>query len=135
MSVSGNLPPIDEVPAAHLKGRMLEGGWTVGELVTRDPGASGGCFSFCYSVQHEDGTSAFLKALNFQAASTDPTMPLVDRLHAFVSAYIFERDLLRNCADQRMRRIIRLIAHGQVIIPEAGPLLSEVPYLIPPPFN
>jgi serine/threonine protein kinase len=123
-----DLPPVDEVPSAHLEGRQLGNGWSVEKRITRDPGASGGQFSICYSVVHEDGRRAFMKALNFQAASG--TGSVVDQLNHFTSAYIFERDLLADCRDKRMSRIVRLIEHGQVTVPEAGALLAEVPFLI-----
>lgn len=124
-----DLPPIQEVPAAHLEGRDLGNGWSVGARITRDPGASGGQFSVSYAVTHQDGRRAFMKALNFQAAATGPGA-VVDRLNRFTSAYIFERDLLADCRDRRMSRVIRMIEHGQVNVPDAGAFLSEVPYLI-----
>lgn len=128
-SMDENLPPIDEVPSAHLEGRELGNGWSVGRRATRDPGASGGQFSVCYSVAHKDGRQAFMKALNFQAAAVGAGS-MVDRLNQFTSAYIFERDLLADCRDKRMSRVVRLIEHGQVTVPEAGTMLAEVPYLI-----
>lgn len=124
-----DLPPIQEVPAAHLEGRDLGNGWSVGARTTRDPGASGGQFSVSYAATHRDGRRAFLKALNFQAAATGPGS-VVDRLNQFTSAYIFERDLLADCRDRRMSRVIRMIDHGQISVPEAATFLSEVPYLI-----
>lgn len=127
--MSNDLPPIDEVPAAHLEGRDLGNGWTVGLRVTRDPGASGGCFSIAYEAAHADGRKAFLKALNFQAAASGPGS-LVDRLNRFTEAYIFERDLLLDCGRRRLSRVVRLLEHGEVIVEEAGPFLREVPYLI-----
>ena len=77
---------------------------------------------------HEDGTEAFLKALNFQSAFVGPGN-LVDRLAEFVSAYRFERDLLAECSSRRMSRVVRLLAHGEISVPEAG-VLSQVPYLV-----
>jgi serine/threonine protein kinase len=127
--MSAALPPIDEVPAAHLESRTLGNGWTVGPRITRDPGASGGNFSICYPVTHEDGRQAFMKALNFQAAATGPGT-LVDQLHRFTNAFIHERDLLADCRARRFSRIIRLLEHGEVNVPEAGTLLCNVPYLI-----
>lgn len=126
---SESLPPVNEVPAAHLTGKALPNGWTVGERVKKDPGASGGHFSISYAVSNERGETAFLKALNFQAAATRPGS-FVDKLNNFTKAFIFERDLLLDCDDRKMSRIISLLDHGEVTIEEAGPLLSEVPYLI-----
>ena len=122
------LPPIDEVPAAHLEGRTLPDGWTIGKRLTRTPGATGGQFSVQYEAINQDGRKAFLKALNIQPALQGPGR-LIDRLAAFAQAHKFEADLLAECRDRRLSRIIRLLADGQVRVPEAG-VLEEVPYLI-----
>lgn len=50
------LPAIEEVPAAHLLGRTLNGRWAIVERVQRDAGASGGHFSVNYIVEENDGT-------------------------------------------------------------------------------
>jgi Protein kinase domain. len=121
------LPPIEDAPAAHLAGRRLGNGWIIGDRIARDPAATGGFFSVAYEARNDDGQTAFLKALNFDAASIGPGL-LVDRLHAFTSAYRFERDLLAECCTRRMSRIITLLDHGQVSVPEAR--IPEVPYLI-----
>ena len=78
----GDLPPIEEVPAAHLSGRSLGNGWMVGQRVTRDPGTSGGAFSVSYTATHVDGREGFLKALNFAAASVG-SGTLADRVNQF----------------------------------------------------
>src|SRR6185369_11487474 len=127
--VTDDLPPIEEVPAAHLEARKLSNGWTVGERLTRDPGASGGQFSICYPVTRDDGQTSFLKALNFQAANVGEGS-IVDRLNHFTSAYIHERDLLADCGTRRLSRVIRLLDHGQITVPQAATFLTEVPYLI-----
>jgi serine/threonine protein kinase len=124
-----DIPPIQELPAAYLAGRTLEGGWTITKRLTKPAGMSGGYYSISYEVVGPDGTVAFLKALNYLAVMGGPGL-LVDRLKAFTSAYTFERDLLADCGDRKMRRIIRMLGHGQTLVPEAGPLISEVPYII-----
>lgn len=123
----GSLPRIEDAPAAHLKGRRVNNGWSIGERITRDPSATGGFFSVAYEAKNDDGRTAFLKALNFDAAVAGPGL-LVDRLHVFTAAYVFERDLLAECCTKRMSRIITLLDHGQVSVPEAR--IPEVPYLI-----
>jgi len=96
--------------------------------VGRTLGATGGAFSLQYDVVREDGAEAFLKALNFQSAFA-VAGSLVDAMAAFVSAYKFERDLLEECSKRKMSRVIRLLDHGEVQVPEAG-LLERVPYLV-----
>lgn len=124
---AGSLPSIFDAPAAYLEGRVLGNGWKVGPRITRDAEATGGFFSVTYEAVCSDGRTAFLKALNFHVAA-EGTGDLVDRLHTFTSAYIFERDLLAECCTKRMSRIITLLDHGQVVVPEAR--IPEVPYLI-----
>jgi len=126
-AVDAALPPIEDAPAAHLTGRRLGNGWTIGNRITRDSSATGGVFSIAYEAKHDDGRTAFLKALNFDAAGIGPGLR-VDRLHAFISAFVFERDLLAECCTRRMSRIVTLLDHGEVSVPEAR--IPEVPYLI-----
>ena len=125
----GGLPPANEVPAAHLAGQVLSSGWVVGEMIQRVDGATGGRFSICYEASHPSGPNGFLKALNFNALPPGPE-PLVDQFNRFTSAFIFERDLLAECASRRLSRIVRILDSGEAIVSEAGPLFSRVPYLI-----
>lgn len=124
-----SLPPIGEVPAAHLAGQVLPSGWVVGDLVQRADGATGGHFSICYAAAHPDGRAGFLKALNFNAIPQGAE-PLVDQFNRFTSAFIFERDLLSDCVNRRLTRVVRILDSGEAIVPAAGPLFSRVPYLI-----
>ena len=123
-----DLPPIGEVPAAHLAGRNVGNGWMAGQRVTRDPGASGGAFSVSYTATNVDGREGFLKALNFAAASVGPGT-LADRMNQFTAAYIFERDLLLECRNRKMSRVVRMLEHGEVRVEDAG-FLKDVPFLI-----
>ena len=122
------LPPIDQVPAAHLEGRELPNGWTVLGQVPKDATATGGNFSFAYRVRNKSGVDAFLKALDFHAALTGPG-DILDRIEGFASAYRFERELMTECTARRMSRVIQLLDYGEVTVPEAG-VISRVPYLI-----
>lgn len=128
MKNTGDLPPIEEIPAAHLADRNLGNGWVVGQRVTRDPGASGGTFSISYTARHTSGREGFMKALNFAAASVGPGT-LADRINQFTAAYIFERDLLRECRNRRLSRVVKVLEHGDVRVHGAG-FLQDVPYLI-----
>jgi serine/threonine protein kinase len=122
------LPPIHEVPAAHLEGRELGDGWRVTKLKERTPATTGGCFSIQYDATGPENRPGFLKALNFQPAFFGAGA-LVDRLAQFLDAYRFERDLLIACSSRRLSKVIQLISYGEVEVPEAG-LIRQVPYLI-----
>jgi len=109
-------------------GRELENGWRVVDRVPQQHNQTGGVFSVCYHVADANGRRAFLKALNIRKA-IETEGPLADQMKAFFDAYVFERDLLARCRDSGIRRVIRLLDHGEVRVPEAG-VLSRVPYLI-----
>ncbi|HVF60965.1 MAG TPA: hypothetical protein VNJ70_14255 [Thermoanaerobaculia bacterium] len=96
--------------------------------MARRKGATGGHFSICYHAVHTSGRRGFLKALNFHVAASIPGS-FADILKAFFDSYVFERDLLAECGNRRLSRIINLLDHGEVDIPEAG-VLGRVPYLI-----
>lgn len=118
------VPSKSECPAAHLEGETLENGWLVGARIPKPPGATGGYFSASYFVER-DGQKAFLKALDFAeplAQAADPTT----RLEELVSAYNFERDLVRQCRN--MRHVVNSLDDGTLRFPEA-PMLP-VPYII-----
>lgn len=101
-------------PAEQLEGLKLENGWIVTKLIKRDPGFSGGRFSTSYLVKDENGSEAFLKALDYSEAlqSDDPARVL----QALTEAYNFERDLLIKCKDKRMSRVVRALEFGKTKI-------------------
>jgi len=114
-------------PAQQLSGRTLPGGWTVGQILERPPGGTGGHFSRSYLVKSSDGKVAFLKALDFTEAlkkSPDParTMQLV------TTAFNYERDLLAACKQRRLSRVVTVLADGMVRVSDS--LDGIVQYLI-----
>ena len=120
------LPPA----AARLKGMKLSSGWVVTEEIPRLPGATGGQFSCVYKVE-KDGKTAFLKALDYSKAEEISAATGVDTLTALqslINAYQFERNLLRQCKEKRMDRIVIALEDGSVRV-DAGPF-GEVNYLI-----
>jgi eukaryotic-like serine/threonine-protein kinase len=111
------------VPAQQLEGLNLTGGWVVGPLMPKPVGRTGGHFSCAYGVAHADGRIAFLKAMDYTAALASPD-PAAE-LNALTSAFLFEREVLKECVDRRMSRIVKAIDGGKV---SAGG--STVEYLI-----
>ncbi|MGB4592176.1 MAG: hypothetical protein WBI63_00145 [Coriobacteriia bacterium] len=120
---------IDEVPAAFLAGSVLGDGWVVGDAAPRSATGTGGHFSVCYVAHHPDGRTAFMKALNFNT-SANPARSAIDQLNEFTSAYVFERDVLAECGERKMTRVIRLLGHGEITVPDAPLILRDVPYLL-----
>jgi len=115
-------------PAECLVGRDLPGGWHADSIVHRPPTSTGGKFSVGYLVVNTDGRKAYLKALDFSAAfqQPDPARALED----LTKAYNFERDLLAQCKDQKLRRVVTPLADGTVKVPGNFGDLGNVPYLL-----
>jgi serine/threonine protein kinase len=114
-------------PASCLEGIDLPNGWHVEQRLEPGPSDTGGTFSESYIVRREDGTSAFLKAFDYSAALQTPNT--AETLLGLTSAYLFERDLLAECAGAKMSRVVLALDSGEVDVPGYG-VLSRVNYLI-----
>jgi serine/threonine protein kinase len=113
-------------PAENLAGERLPDGWTVVAPVPVRPGATGGNFSISYTVKHDDGREGFCKVLNHMAAMSSAKP--ADALKALNDAYVFERDLLRECGSAGMSRVVLSVGDGEFQRPGYTPGL--VSYLI-----
>ncbi len=112
-------------PANCLSGLQLKDKWKVGDMVGNYVGNTGGKFSICYEVSHQDGKSGFLKALDFSGAlgAVDPTT----ELHKLTEAFLYEKELLEICRP--MSRIVTALDFGTVEL--GDPMKAEiVPYII-----
>ncbi|MGA2877056.1 MAG: hypothetical protein ABSE82_16185 [Nitrososphaerales archaeon] len=122
----------DTRPAAFLVGRELDDGWLVVEKVTPEPGATGGTFSIGYEIERVDaqgkatGERAFLKALDYSKRIEGLTT--LDAIAIMTEAFQFEVELVQECADRRMKNVVRGIGSGTERV-GAG-LIPEVDYII-----
>jgi eukaryotic-like serine/threonine-protein kinase len=115
--------------AAHmLVGLELDGGWRVVEKIERSPDATGGAFSVGYVVERS-GTRAYLKALDYSFAFQPEAGNTAQVLEAMTSAYNFEVEVLRQCAEKRMDRIVRALGQGELVVDGADGF-GNVSYLI-----
>lgn len=112
--------------AEDLAGERLAGGWTVIDRIPDRPGATGGNFSISYTARHDDGREGFCKVLNYQMAMISPDPATA--LQGLVEAYNFERDLLRECGEDRLSRVVLSVADGQ--FQRTGYAFPTVSYLI-----
>ena len=96
--------------AEDLDGVRLGDRWTVVSRVPDRPGATGGNFSIAYTARHDDGREGFCKVLNHLMAMTsdDPA----GATQAMLEAYNFELDLLRQCGDDRLSRVVLSVGDG-----------------------
>jgi hypothetical protein len=113
--------------AAALEGLDLPGGWRVEKRLIPRQRATGGTFSHSYLVSNSDGRAAFLKAFDYSAALMEENT--AEALQALTRAFLFERNLLLECGQARMSRVILSLGHGEVDVPGFG-VLSRVNYLI-----
>lgn len=121
--------------AFRLSGLTLENGWVVGERLKTgaEAGGSGGFFSVSYAVS-KAGKPAFLKAFDLvkalksgQAAGRSLVSILGDQAQAFA----FETGLHDLCAGAKLKRIVRIIDHGEVYVPpEGSEQILRIPYMI-----
>lgn len=118
---------MSKTPADSLDGLDLGNGWTVLEKITRKKISTGGHFSVGYRVQNKNGKEAFLKALDFSAASQTPDPARA--LQSLLEAYNYERDLLTNCKERKLSRVMTPLLDGSVNIQGFG-IYSPVYYLI-----
>ncbi len=114
-------------PAENLQGLKLPGNWTVVNILTKKPTATGGHFSTGYIVENDDGRKAFLKAMDYIAAFQAPNTAEV--LQAMTSAYLFEKDVCERCRNQSLKRVVHAIDSGTIVTSPDQPA-SKVEYLI-----
>lgn len=116
---------IIKTPAQNLEGITLPCGWEVLEYIPKEIGQSGGNFSIGYRAI-KDGKTAFLKALDFKKLMT--ARGLTDQLttlNIMTESFVFERDILQQCKEAGMSKIIRSYSQGSF---EKDGIL--VPYLV-----
>jgi eukaryotic-like serine/threonine-protein kinase len=101
-------------PAELLEGLVLDNGWAVGRLIPKTIAQTGGVFSCSYRVAKPDGHCAFLKAMDYTSAlnSSDPATAL----NLLTNAFLFEREVLQECAERKMSRIVRAIDGGKTSV-------------------
>lgn len=114
--------------ADNLQGLKLNNGWVVTRHLARNPNGTGGTFSQSYEVENE-GKRGFLKAFDFSDAF-DPGVDTVAALQNHAAAYDHEREILKHCGDKRLSNVVIAVDHGQVEVPNMGPIEGRVFYLI-----
>lgn len=109
-------------PATRLQGETLDGGWTVGERLDRFADATGGLCSVGYIVRKEDGTEAYMKALDYQRAIREHLSRFSEVMGSMLDAYNHEKSLNDRCADARLSRVVKSLTAGALAVEH-----SEIP--------
>jgi eukaryotic-like serine/threonine-protein kinase len=131
--VAASITPQSPTPfAEQLLNRALTGDsgsvWQVVRQIPRNrPDATGGHFSVGYIVVDASGREHFLKALDFSSAFRSPNLTQV--LQVMTTSYNFERDLLTQCRNERLDRVVFAVDHGQVLLDPMN-YSSNVPYIV-----
>ncbi len=117
-----------EKQAAHmLEGKTLADGWKVIKKIEKELHNTGGVYSCCYEVENE-GRKGFLKAFDLSAADK-VGVEAADQIQNILSAFKFEREILKKCSDHRCKNVIELISYGDLEVKEAEKY-PRVDYLI-----
>ncbi|TSD75705.1 protein kinase [Pseudomonas sp. KBS0710] len=127
---------LDNTPATRLSGITLTNGWTVGKILAvgraqeGDEG-SGGTFSVSYVVS-KDGKTAFLKAFDLDnVLKKRGTRSWMETLQQETTAFNNEKGLNSFCVKSKMRQVVRIIEHGEVMVPQVpGDMVNEIPYMV-----
>lgn len=113
--------------SASLEGLTLPNGWKVTKAIAPSPEATGGTFSNAYVV-FNDGTEGFLKAFDFSDAFRATNA--IEAVSRLTTAYMYERDILLHCRDNRLSKVVVAIEHGEVQVPNYDAMSGRVFYLI-----
>jgi eukaryotic-like serine/threonine-protein kinase len=108
-----------------LEGLTLPGGWKIGNKYVRTDGLSAGRYSIGYFVER-NGQKGFLKAIDYSRAAKSPDIPKA--MLELTQAFQFERDVLNQCANHHMDRVISPRDQGEVTVDTS--ILGRVNYLI-----
>jgi serine/threonine protein kinase len=113
-------------PAESLGGATLDGGWEVIKQIGSSS-TEGRYLSIGYEVTNGEGKKAFLKAFDYTLAleQKDPARAL----HDLTEAFTVERDILKQCAGSKLRRVAFHITDGTIKLEGFGGY-GQVSYLI-----
>lgn len=123
-----NEQPVATTAAEALEGRALDGGWKVLKRQLRRPEATGGKNSVCYRVENVDGRTGFLKVLDLSSAIEAENSTMI--LNGLFSAFNYEREIVKHCAEQRMSHVIKGLDEGEIRIEGFSPIIDTARYLI-----
>ncbi len=121
--------------AYRLEGLDLGNGWVVGKRLATgaEAGGSGGFFSVSYEVRNNE-QEAFLKAFDIVKAlqiAEQQGKTVIMALQEQSQAFSFETALHDLCLGAKMRRVVKILAHGQASVPRLeNEQIFQIPYMI-----
>lgn len=125
-----NTPPIFNNLETLLTGTVLKDKWLVGKSAKKTPGQTGGCFSITFECTDiKLRKSVFLKVVDVNSAiiNYSRTMSIPDIMIKIAEEHNFESNLMDECKEARLHRVVVGLDHGAVQIPGfSGPVLFLV---------
>ncbi len=115
---------MNQTPAQKLEGYVMPCGWTVKSYIPNGAGHTGSAFSIGYSAV-KDGDKAFLKALDFKKLMAMGAPDPLSAIRYMTESFEYERDILRQCRDGKLSRVIRSLSDGSIDV-DGFP----VPYIV-----
>lgn len=102
--------------AANLEGLEV-GEWKILKKRIKNIHDNSGAFSSCYEVENiKNNKKAFLKAFNIQYALQATGQQFsIDTLSKLTNEFIYERDLLKQCKEKKLKRVVIAIKSGQFL--------------------
>lgn len=126
----------NETNAAYrLEGLPLNNNWVVGKRISTgsEAGGSGGFFSVSYHVSNGK-QDAFLKAFDIVKAlnqARQSGVNLATALQQQTQAFNFETSLHDICVGAKMKRVVKILDHGEAIVPpRENEQINQIPYMI-----
>lgn len=107
-------------PKDRLLGMKVGSGWTVKSALHRAAGQTGGNFSTGYIVE-KDGAEAFLKAMDLTRALLEPPQHQFDAIRFVIDMIQFEGEVLKECTQRGLSRIVRLLETSIVELDPSNP--------------
>ena len=108
----------------NISGLLLNNKWKV----ERPSDGYSGSFSVGYVARHVDTEQkGYVKVFDFADATKRPG-DLADNIKIMTDAYVFERDLLLACNQNRLRRVVTSLDYGEVTVKDTP--LGRVAFLI-----
>lgn len=114
-------------PVENLVGKVLDNGWELFERIPKKPNTSGGNFSVPYKAR-KDGKIVFVKVVNIARAFGMPNMMKI--VETLTVSHNRECELLIECKDKRLDKIIKVLEHGEILPQPTDPMQVTIPYVI-----
>ncbi|MFI0472464.1 hypothetical protein ACGLWX_07045 [Halomonas sp. HMF6819] len=113
------------MPSTNLVGKSTPCGWKVIELITTAQ-TSGGNFCTRYLVEDDDNKIAFMKAMDLSRVMSGS----LEDIQALINEYIFERNILDFCKNEKMSKVVVPLSAGELINNQFPAPLNKVFYIV-----